>query len=181
MLMKLAQIAAALNARLENGSPDIEITGVAGIKDAGPGQLTFVANPKYAGAARTTKASAVIVTEEFPAVPMALLRSKNPYLAFAHALELFYKPSPYETGVHSTAVVHPSARIGAGAHIGPYVVIDQGVEIGRDAVLLAHVVIYRDAKIGDNFFGHPLFQARPSWFCPRACSGCGRGPLPMKN
>ena len=70
--MKLAQIAAALDARLENGSPDIEITGVAGIKEAGPGQLTFVANPKYAGAARTTKASAVIVTEEFPAISTAV-------------------------------------------------------------------------------------------------------------
>jgi len=152
--MKLAQIAAALNARLESGSPDIEITGVAGIKDAVPGQLTFVANPKYASAARTTKASAVIVTDEFPAVPTALLRCKNPYLVFAHALELFHKPLRYESGRHPTAVVHPSARIGAGAHIGPYVVIDQGVEIGRDAVLLAHVVIYRDAKIGDNFFAH---------------------------
>jgi UDP-3-O-[3-hydroxymyristoyl] glucosamine N-acyltransferase len=152
--MKLAQIAAALNARLENGSPDLEITGVSGIKDAGPGQLTFVANPKYAGVARTTKASAVIVTEEFPAVPTALLRSKNPYLAFAHALELFCKPPRYEPGVHPTAVVHPSATIGEGAHIGPYVVIDQDVEIGRHAVLLAHVVIYRDAKIGDNFFAH---------------------------
>jgi UDP-3-O-[3-hydroxymyristoyl] glucosamine N-acyltransferase len=104
--------------------------------------------------ARTTKASAVIVTEEFPAVPTALLRSKNPYLAFAHALELFCKPPRFDPGVHPTAVVHPSARIGVGAHIGPYVVIDQGVEIGRDAVLLAHVVIYRDAKIGDNFFAH---------------------------
>jgi UDP-3-O-[3-hydroxymyristoyl] glucosamine N-acyltransferase len=152
--MKLAQIAAALHARLENGSPDIEITGVAGIKDAGPGQLTFVANPKYAGAARTTRASAVIVTEEFPAVPTALLRCKNPYLAFAHALELFCQPPRYEPGVHPTAVVDPSARIGEGAHIGPYVVIDQGVEIGRNAVLLAHVVIYRDAKIGDHFFAH---------------------------
>ncbi len=90
--MKLAQIAIALGARLENGSPDLEITGVAGIKEAGPGQLTFVANPKYAGEARTTKASAVIVAEEFPAVPAALLRSKNPYLAFAHALELFCQP-----------------------------------------------------------------------------------------
>ena len=107
--MKLAQIAAALNARLENGSPDVEITGVAGIKDAGPGQLTFVANPKYAGAARTTKASAVIVTEEFPAVSTALLRSKNPYLAFARALELFCKPTRYAPGVHPTAVVHASA------------------------------------------------------------------------
>lgn len=152
--MKLAQIAAALNARLENGPPDIEITGVAGIRDAVPGQLTFVANPKYAGAARTTKASAVIVAEEFPAVSVTLLRSKNPYLAFAQALELFFQPPRYEPGTHATAVVHPTARVGEGAHIGPYVVIDQGVEIGRDAVLLAHVVIYRDVKIGDNFFAH---------------------------
>jgi UDP-3-O-[3-hydroxymyristoyl] glucosamine N-acyltransferase len=152
--MKLAQIATALGARLENGSPDLEITGVAGIKEAGPGQLTFVSNPKYAGAARTTKASAVIVSDEFPAISAALLRSKNPYLAFAHALELFFQPPGYEPGVHPTAMVHPSAKIGVGAHIAPYVVIDRDVEIGRNAVLLAHVVIYRGARIGDNFFAH---------------------------
>jgi UDP-3-O-[3-hydroxymyristoyl] glucosamine N-acyltransferase len=152
--MKLAQIASALGARLENGSPDTEITGVAGIKDAGPGQLTFVANPKYAGAARTTKASAVIVTEEFPAIETAVLRSPNPYLAFAHALELFSRAPRYEPGIHPTAVIDSSARIGAGAHIGPYVVVGPGAEIGLDAVLLAHVVIYRDVKIGDNFFAH---------------------------
>jgi UDP-3-O-[3-hydroxymyristoyl] glucosamine N-acyltransferase len=152
--MKLAQIATALDARLENGSPDLEITGVAGIKEAGPGQLTFVSNPKYAGAARTTKASAVIVSNEFPAISAALLRSKNPYLAFAHALELFFQPPGYEPGVHPTAMVHPSAKIGVGAHIAPYVVIDQDVQIGRNAVLLAHVVIYRGARIGDDFFAH---------------------------
>ena len=56
--------------------------------------------------------------------------------------------------MHPTAVVHPSAKLGDGAHIGPYVVIDQDVEIGRNAVLLAHVVIYREARIGDNFFAH---------------------------
>ncbi len=152
--MKLAQIATALGAKLENGSPDMEITGVAGIKEAGPGQLTFVANPKYAAAARNTKASAVIVAEEFPALAAAMLRSRNPYLAFAHALELFCQPPRYEPGMHATAVVHPSAKIGEGAHIGPYVVIDRDVEIGTKAVLLAHVVIYRDARIGDNFFAH---------------------------
>jgi UDP-3-O-[3-hydroxymyristoyl] glucosamine N-acyltransferase len=152
--MKLAQIATSLGAKLENGSPDMEITGVAGIKEAGPGQLTFVANPKYAAAARSTKASAVIVAEEFPALAAAMLRSRNPYLAFAHALELFSQPPRYEPGMHATAVVHPSAKIGEGAHIGPYVVIDRDVEIGIKAVLLAHVVIYRDARIGDNFFAH---------------------------
>jgi len=152
--MKLAQIASALGARLENGSPDTEIIGVAGIEEAEPGQLTFVGNPKYAAAARTTRASAVIVAEDFPAIPAAMLRTKNPYLTLARALELFHPPPPRALGVHPTAVVHPSATIGEGAHIGPYVVIDQGVHIGRNAVLLAHVVIYPRVTIGDNFLAH---------------------------
>jgi UDP-3-O-[3-hydroxymyristoyl] glucosamine N-acyltransferase len=152
--MKLAQIASSLGARLENGSPDIEITGVAGIEDAGPGQITFVANPKYGAAARTTKAAAVIVNEDFPPISTALLRSQNPYLAFAKAIRLFYQPPEYAPGVHPTAVVHASAKVGANAHIGPYVVIDENVEIGANAVLLAHVVIYREVKIGDNLFAH---------------------------
>ncbi len=152
--MKLSAIALALGARLENGSPDTEITGINGIEQAGAGDLTFVSNPKYAAAARTTKASAVIVAEDFPAIPTAMLRAKNPYLLFAQALELFHKPTRYAAGVHPTAVVDASAKIGRGAHVGPYVVIGEDVEIGANAVLLAHVVIYRGVKIGDNFFAH---------------------------
>jgi len=108
--MKLADIASTLNSRLKNGSPDLEITGVAGIEEAGVGQITFLANPKYAAAARTTKASAVIVAEDFPALATAMLRSKNPYLTFARAIELFYKPPKYAPGVHPSAVIHPSAK-----------------------------------------------------------------------
>jgi UDP-3-O-[3-hydroxymyristoyl] glucosamine N-acyltransferase len=152
--MKLSEIASRLGARLENGSPDTEISGVAGIEEAGEHQLTFVANRRYAGAARTTRASAVIVSEDFPAGATAVLRSKNPYLAFARALEFFYQPPEYAPGIHPTAVVHPSAKIGSGAHIGPYVVIDEDVVIGDRAVILAHVVIYRGARIGKNFFAH---------------------------
>jgi len=152
--MKLSDIASALQVRLENGSPDADITGVAGIEQAGPGQLTFVSNPKYAAAAKTTRASAVIVAEDFPAISSAMLRSKNPYLAWARALELFYRPPQYAPDVHPTAVVHRAAKVGKNAHIGPFVVIDEDVEIGDNAVLLAHVVIYRGAKIGDNFFAH---------------------------
>lgn len=152
--MKLSAIASALDARLENGSPNLEITGVNGIELAGPGDLTFVSNPKYAAAARSTKAAAVIVGEDFPAITTPMLRAKNPYLSFARALELFHQPQRYAPGVHPTAVVHASARIGAMAHIGPYVVIGEDVEIGSHAVLLAHVVIYRGAKIGDNVFAH---------------------------
>jgi UDP-3-O-[3-hydroxymyristoyl] glucosamine N-acyltransferase len=152
--MKLSAIASALEVRLENGSPDTEIRGLNGIEQAGPGELTFVSNPKYAAAARTTRAAAVIVSEDFPAIPAAMLRAKDPYLSFAKALELFHAPIRYAPGVHPTAVVHASARIGANAHIGPYVVIDEDVEIGPDAVLLSHVVIYRGVKIGNHFFAH---------------------------
>jgi UDP-3-O-[3-hydroxymyristoyl] glucosamine N-acyltransferase len=152
--MKLSTIASSLNARLDNGSPDTEITGLNGIEQAGPKEITFVANPKYAPAARVTKAAAVIVAENFPVIPAATLRVEDPYLSFARALELFHQPLLYAPGTHATAIVHPSAKIGQRAHLGPYVVIDENVEIGDDAVLLAHVVIYRGVKIGSNFFAH---------------------------
>src|SRR5271155_771321 len=137
--MKLSDIAKALDARLDNASPDTEITGVAGIEQAGRGQLTFVSNPKYNAAAKTTKASAVIVAENFPALSTGMLRSKNPYLAWAKAIELFYRPPHYAPGIHSTAAVHHTAKIGKHAHVGPYVVIDEGAVIGNNPVLLAHV------------------------------------------
>src|SRR5271163_2446870 len=149
--MKLSLIASALNARLQNGSPDTEITGLNGIEQAGSGEITFVANPKYAAAARLTKAAAVIVAENFPVIPAATLRVEDPYLSFALALELFHQPLRYAPGIHPSAIVHPSAKIGRGAHVGPCVVVDENVEIGERAVLLAHVVIYRGVKIGDNF------------------------------
>src|ERR1700726_1650870 len=154
--MRLADIARALDARIENAAPDTEITAVAGIEQAGPGQLTFVSNPKYNAAARTTRAAAVIVAENFPAIAAGMLRSKNPYLAWAKAIELFYQPPSYAPGIHRTAVIHPKAKkkLGKNAHIGPYVVIDEDVVIGDNAVLLAHVVIYRGATIGNNFFAH---------------------------
>src|SRR5712672_3439294 len=123
--MKLSDIASALDARLENGLPDTEIAGVAGIEQAAPGQLTFVSNPKYNAAAKTTKASAVIVAESFPAITTGMLRSKNPYLAWAKAIELFYQPPSYAPGIHPTAAIHPKAKLGKNAHIGPYVVIDE--------------------------------------------------------
>ena len=160
--MKLSAIASALTLRLENGSPETEITGLNGIELAGPGELTFVSNPKYAAAARSTMASAVIVGEDFPTIPAAMLRAKDPYLSFAQALELFHKPLRYAPGVHPTAVVHSTAKIGANAHIGPYVVIDEDVEIGSNAVLLAHVVIYRGVRIGTHFFAHAHAVVRES-------------------
>ena len=107
--MKLAELARVLGATC-HGDQDQEITGVEGIEKAGPGQLTFVANPKYTPFARTTKAGAVLVTEDFPQIEAATLRTANPYLAFARAIDIF-RPAPlYPPGIHPTAVIDPSSH-----------------------------------------------------------------------
>jgi UDP-3-O-[3-hydroxymyristoyl] glucosamine N-acyltransferase len=157
--MKLSEVAQKLGCRLE-GSPDIEIGAVAGIEQAQAGQITFLANRRYFPLLKTTRASAVLVEEGIaltrdPSLPpLAALRTANPYLAFAHAIELFYQPPRYTPGIHPTAMISKRARIGEGAHVGPYCFVDEEVEIGRNAVLHSSVTIYRGAKIGDDFFAH---------------------------
>jgi UDP-3-O-[3-hydroxymyristoyl] glucosamine N-acyltransferase len=157
--MKLSEIAAKLDCRLE-GDPAQEISGVAGIEHATPGQLTFLANRRYFPLLKSTRASAVlidpkIVIERDPALPpLAALRSANPYLAFARAIDLFYQPPAYAPGIHPTAVISKSAKIAGNAHIGPYCFIDDDAHIGRNAVLHSFVTIYRGAVIGDDFFAH---------------------------
>ena len=83
--MKLGELATRLGAELR-GDAELEVTGVKGIEEAGPTEVTFVANPKYAGLARKTKAAAVLVEPEFPEIEAATLRIKNPYLAFSRTL-----------------------------------------------------------------------------------------------
>src|SRR5271163_1189005 len=120
--MKLAELARLLGATC-HGDQEKEITGVEGIEKAGPGQLTFVANPKYTPFARTTQAGAVLVTEEFEPIAAATLRTANPYLAFARAIDIFHPAPHYPPGIHATAVIDPSAELGEDVHIGAYVVI----------------------------------------------------------
>src|SRR6058998_3993681 len=157
--MKLAEVAQKLGCRLE-GPPEIEIRGVAGIEHAEAGQITFLANRRYFPLLKTTRASAVLIEEgialdrEASMPVLAALRSSNPYLAFAHALELFYQPPRYAPGIHPTAIIAKSAKIGDAAHIGPYCYVDEEVEIGRNATLHSFVTIYRGAKIGDDFVAH---------------------------
>jgi len=151
--MKLAELALALGADV-HGDGDAEISGVAGLEEAGPEDVTFVANPRYSALARTTNAAAVLVTPDFPEIDTPTLRTANPYLAFAKAVQLFYREPVYAPGVHPTAVVHPTARIGKDAHIAAYAVVSEGVTIGERATLLPHVVIYPYASIGDHFYAH---------------------------
>jgi UDP-3-O-[3-hydroxymyristoyl] glucosamine N-acyltransferase len=151
--MKLAKLAEYLDATLL-GDPSAEITRVAGIESAAPGDLTFVSNPKYASLARSTKATAILVEPSFPEVSTATLRVDNPYLAFAFAIELFYKAPVYPPGIHPTAAIASSAHIGANAHISAYAVIGDNVTIGDNATILPHVVFYPHSRAGNNLFAH---------------------------
>ncbi len=151
--MKLGEIARALGCELM-GDAEINITGVAGMEHAARGELTFLANPKYAHKVKDTRASAILVAEPLRDLPVASLVSGNPYLDFARALELFYQPPKPPPGIHALAAVAKTAHIGEGASIGPFAVVGENVTIGRNAVLHPHVVIYEGAEIGDDFLAH---------------------------
>jgi UDP-3-O-[3-hydroxymyristoyl] glucosamine N-acyltransferase len=151
--MKLGELATRLGAELR-GDAELKVTGVKGIEDAGPTEITFVANPRYAGLARQTRAAAVLVDPGFQEIAAATLRIKNPYLAFARALAFFYQPPAYPPGIHPTAIVDPTAEIGEGAHIGAYVVAGPGVRLGAHATLLPHVVLYPGVQAGSHLFAH---------------------------
>jgi UDP-3-O-[3-hydroxymyristoyl] glucosamine N-acyltransferase len=149
--MKLSELAAALGCLLD-GDEGIEISGVRGMEEAGEGHITFLANPKYAPKLKKTRASAVLAAR--PVSGIATLISANPYHDFARALELFYQPPRPAAGIHPSAAIAASARIGDGASIGPFVAIGGNVVIGRNAVLHPHVVIYEGAVIGDDVTLH---------------------------
>jgi UDP-3-O-[3-hydroxymyristoyl] glucosamine N-acyltransferase len=151
--MRLVEIAEKLGCKLE-GPESIEISGVAGLEEAGPSELTFLSNPKYRRKLRETRAGAIILAPEEPDPGRPALRSANPYLDFARALELFHPPVRIEPGIHPTAIIAPDAKIGRNPSIGPYAVIGEGVEMGDDCVIKGHVVIYDGARIGHRFLAH---------------------------
>ena len=157
--MKLQDIAARLECRLE-GDGGIDIERIAGIEDAGPGDLTFFANPKYAAELRRTRASAVILGEQAEAAPCAMLRTRHPYLTFAKAVALFAPDDRPAAGVHHLAVVEPGATVASDASIGAFVVVATGARIGARTIVLAHTVIGRDAEIGDDCVIHARVSIR---------------------
>ena len=151
--MKLGELAVHLGSTLE-GPSDLEISGVAGMDEASPTELTFLSNPKYHRKLKTTRAAAIIVGPDVEVPARPVLRAENPYLTFAKALEIFSPPHRPPAGIHPTAVLAPDVKLGCNPSIGPYVVIEEGVELGDDCVLKSFVMIYRHAKVGHRFFAH---------------------------
>ncbi len=160
----LAELAQRLGCRLhEDADPEHTITGVAGMESAGPSQITFLANPKYAHKVKDTRAGAIFVAQPLEDLGTPQVISGNPYLDFARALELFYQPPKPKPGIHPQAAIAESAKIGEAASIGPFAVVGENVVIGKNAVIHPHVVIYEGAGIGDDFTAHAHASVRE--FC----------------
>jgi UDP-3-O-[3-hydroxymyristoyl] glucosamine N-acyltransferase len=151
--MKLADLAVSLGCDL-HGDRNLDITGVAGMEHASPTDLTFLANPKYAHKVKDTRAGAVLVSQLIEGLQAAQLVSRNPDLDMARAAELFYQPPKPRPGIHASAVIAPTAKIGENASIGAFAVISDHVTIGRNANIHPHVVVYEGATIGDDFYAH---------------------------
>jgi UDP-3-O-[3-hydroxymyristoyl] glucosamine N-acyltransferase len=157
--LKLKEIAQRLECRLD-GDGEIEIHRVAGIEDAGAGDLTFFTNPKYARELRKTTASAVILSEKAEAAPCAMLRVSHPYLAFAKAVALFAVDDRPPAGIHRLADVASTAAVAADAVIGPFTAIGERARIGARTLIHPHVTIGPGARVGDDCIIHSHVSIR---------------------
>jgi UDP-3-O-[3-hydroxymyristoyl] glucosamine N-acyltransferase len=150
--MLLRDVAEHLGCELR-GDGSVLIRRVAGIDHAGPEDLTFVANPKYASRLAGTKAAAVIVSEAVITSLPSLL-SANPYLTYARAVALLHPEERPEPGIHPSAQVHSSATLDEGVHVGALVVIGARARVGRGSVLHPLVAIGDEAVVGDDCVLH---------------------------
>ncbi len=158
--MTLGELALALDGEVV-GDPSVEITNVAGIREARAGDLTFLANDRYAPYVGETLASAILVRAPRPDVVVNQLVHANPYLAYLRAVHLFrgepVRPAP---GVHESAILHETAHVGDGASVGPHVVIEAGASVGEGAVLMANVYLGHGARVGASSVLYPNVVVR---------------------
>jgi len=152
--MKLSELAAQTGARID-GDADVEITGAAGLDDATPGHVTFLANPRYTPKVNTTQASAIFLSETAPIErQMPVLRAKDPYLAYTRALRLFHPASEITPHIHPSAVIDTTATVAGDVWIGACSVIGPSVTIENGARIHPNVTIYEEVTIGKDTVLH---------------------------
>lgn len=149
--MKLSELAALTAAQMDRASVDLEITGAAGLDDAGTGDVTFLANPRYTPRVNTTQASAIYLSEDAQIDrEISVLRARDPYLAYTRALRLFHPERQFTPFVHETAVIDPSATVAENVWIGAGVVIGPASRIAEGVRLYPNVTIYEEVAIGKD-------------------------------
>ena len=157
--MQLRELAERLGCRLE-GDGALEINRVTSLEDAGEGDVAFFANPRYAPALRRTRASAVIIGDRGPAAPCAMLRTTNPYLAFANALSLFVNAAHPAPGIDELSAVAADATLGRDVSIGPFSSVGRGARVGDRTVIYPNVCIGDGAIVGDDCVIHSHVAVR---------------------
>lgn len=160
MRILLSDLAEKLGVLL-HGNGSIEISGVAGIREAGNGELTFLGHPKYEVFLATTGASAVIMPSARDGCRVPWLEASNPYLTFLDALKIFsHDRLGIQPGIHPTAILGQDVTVGRDASIGPYAVIGDHVSLGAEVVLMAGCFIGSDVAIGTGTFLYPNVVVR---------------------
>jgi len=150
--MKLSDLAAQTCASCERQHANIEIEGATGVDEAGPSEVTFLSNPRYAGRAKSTRAGAIFVAEdtELGRNDIAILRAKDPYLAFTRALAVFHPHPSFAAGIDPSAVIDLTAKTGEGTFVGARSVVGANVRIGDHVRIHPNVTIYEDVSIDDD-------------------------------
>jgi UDP-3-O-[3-hydroxymyristoyl] glucosamine N-acyltransferase len=150
--MKLSELAHLTGATVEGAGADIEIKGAAGLDEAEAGQVAFLANPRYTPRVQTTRASAVYLAEGVEAgrADIAVLRTRDPYLAYTRALRLFHPEPDFAPFVHPSAVIDPTARVAERVWIGACVVVGREVEIASGVRIYPNVTIYDGVRVGED-------------------------------
>jgi len=154
--MKLSEIAQATFAEIQRGDENLEIRGAAGLDIAAEGEITFLANPKYTPQIKDTKASAIFLNEkeECDRADLAVLRTKDPYLAYTRALRLFNPAPDFAPFVHPNSFIDASAKVSETVSMDAFVSIGKNCEIGENVKIYANVSIYDNVKIGANSVIH---------------------------
>ena len=154
--MKLSELARLTGARVEERFGDLEVNAAAGLDEAEAGHVTFLANPRYTPRVQTTRASAVYLAEgvEHGREDIAALFARDPYLAYTRALRLFNPEPEFEPGIHPSAVVDATARLGEGVAVGACSVIGRGVRIGDGVLIHPNVTVYDEVHIGEGSIIH---------------------------
>ena len=162
--MTLGELAAALGCRLEGATTaaaNQTIIRVNTLDDSGPGDMTFLTNPRFASKVAATKASAIVADDSLAAAPCPILRTSEPSVACASAIGLLTpRAVPVTPGVHALASVDGSATVGADVSIGPFVVVGPGALIGARSVLHSHVAIGPRAQVGEDCVLHAHVSVR---------------------
>jgi UDP-3-O-[3-hydroxymyristoyl] glucosamine N-acyltransferase len=169
--MKLSELASATASTISQGSQETEITSAAGLDIAGAGDVTFLANPKYTPQIKETKASAIFLSEnaEIERQDIAVLRAKDPYVAYTLALRLLFPEKPVMPGVHPSAVIDETASVPGDCEIGANVVIGKDAIIGNGVRMMPNVTIYEGVKIGDGTTIHSGVSVRENCEVGRNC------------